>query len=542
MMRITTNKIQDNWNYFYILPFLLLTPIVVFPIWNDIAIYARGGQALLDSKILYVDYIDIKSPPIYYICALIRLVLGSHLYSTAVADFVIQSVTLTLLLRIMNKIFKDSCSSLVVSSMYAICYVIIGLKNRFNCETMSAPLLIGIVYLMSTREVYSLYRSIIVGILCGLVGAIKYTLFIVLPCTLIYIYLFDYKENSRRYIDCLIVLVSALFSFLLCHIQLLFNQQMLDGYTLIIQFLKEYSQFTSESDGRVTLLLKRVTAFFGDYYSPVLTLLGCYGFMYLLKRSVRESNNYVLGYTVISFLMIFGLFMSIIVEGKFNAMHFPRLFPLIIPLSGVGLVLVVKKINTLFPNSLYEKADSKSPRILSVRKIGMLILSICAITATMFSPIPRYIKQLTIAYYYFADYPKYLTQFNGETLLGYEGRKHVIDYIVSHRKAHEKVLLLCTGDADLYEVINEPVWSSFSQSQFIFAKGVHNQWKERFYQELQFTDYIIVSNRDRTPTVHGHNLSSYESLKNDITAQEYINEHFTIVSETDVVKIYKRYR
>jgi 4-amino-4-deoxy-L-arabinose transferase-like glycosyltransferase len=115
------NQIRNS--SFALLAFLvgciLLIPILFYPFGQDHATYYRGGLSVLNGGLIYVDFIDVKPPLIYYISAVAIKLFGTNEASLRIAEYLWQSATIAVLVHVVYKRTANKAAALMSSILYA---------------------------------------------------------------------------------------------------------------------------------------------------------------------------------------------------------------------------------------------------------------------------------------------------------------------------------------------------------------------------------------------------------------------------------------
>jgi hypothetical protein len=262
----------------------------------------------------------------------------------------------------------------------------------------------------------------------------------------------------------------------------------------------------------------KLSIVFGDNLSISFIFLVAAGlFSYFSK-----GNKKIL---LIGNMIILSLF-SIAVEKKFHEYHFLRMFIPLAIAAGIGFREIYRKIR--------ERDCSNYCKLISLAFILLMML---------LSPLPRLFNIAKYPIYYFTDKDKYNAQFevSGSSQIL---RKQYLDINNNIRENFDKgnkVVLIATGSNQINAMLYpDYLISSFSQSTFYFGIENPDEWNSDIYNEIQNADALIIQNNDVNPMISGHDMSSFESAKNDEKINEILNQYFVQYYQTDNFIILKK--
>jgi hypothetical protein len=524
-----------------ILPCLILLPILTFPILNDHSIYLRGGEAILDGKTLYIDYLDLKSPMIYYIYACFRFVFGSGEFAIRYADFFYQSGSIILLITVLRRLLQDDAVAFFSGLVYSILYVALGYGMELHCEALATPFLILTIYFLVKHKV-SYWEYVFAGIAIGLLTALKYTFGIVSISAIILI-LISEKTWLLRITSSIRLGVGIVVGFTIGMLPIFFSPTMYEGLVRMTAYLRYYSGMQAVDTSLIKTSIKSFGFYLGDNYSLTLsffTMLGIVGYIFEygdenMKDKINSSQT-KMKLVFFSLLMICLLFISVAVEAKFIPMHFTRAYISLTILASIGAVTLLRQAVWYYKQNLLTKGQ-----LYLVNK-GVLIL--LTLLLLVFSPFSRYIGIMipTIGF----------VTGNGWYEMGYDSKesgrvrysiqRSAVEYIKSNKSPDDKTLCMGMGIAQINTLLHESPWSAFGHSQFYFSNHVAPQWVERYHKEVTMADWIVVATIDEFPFQNGHSRTSYQSLQRDSVIYPYFLEHFREVKKYDGLLIFKRVR
>lgn len=519
---------------------ILLLPTLVFPVFVDATIFIMMGDAILEGKTLYYNFIDIKPPLFYYIYAFQNLIFGNSEISLRFALIFWQLITAFTLFKFTNIITNDKPTIYITVISYIIFFVSLGYDSSITPESYSLlPLLL--ISIILTKDKLSNFNLIISGILLSFLFGIKYTFGIYSIAYVIALYYktkqstnsisYFFKISGLTILGFLIFLPISFFAF--------FDKKVLFFYIISLQYLKAYSSLpTINTHLVIDGLMKTVTAiinktsilFFLLFLVPIWTLLKSKFNLKLtetvIKNEIIEKYKPIIIFAM--FVFIFGI-ISIIIERKLGIYHFVRLaMPMVIMLPfGIKLIYDYLSVKEYFKTKKY------------------IIISSLLIAFITLSPFPRYAKQLVINYGYFFDKPLYYSfyqgtdRYNSKKYLTY---KKVSDYLLNLTKNDKNPYIIVSGIGT--NVINYLVnqknknieLSKFSHSCFYSSKYEVVLYNELFIEELQNADILVVSDSDLCYYISFHYKTTYDILKDRFSNEFYKYTELTKIGEFHILK------
>lgn len=522
-----------------ILPCLILLPILTFPISNDHSIYLRGGEAILSGKTLYVDYLDLKPPMIYYIYAIFRFFFGSSEFAIRYADFFYQSGSIILLIAVLRKLLRDDAIAYIVAFFYAILYVVLGYEIELHCEALAVPFLILATYLMVKNKVHY-WEYLCAGLIIGLLTALKYTFGVVSVSAVIYILLIE-KTWRLRITSTIRLGLGIVMGFGVGMLPVFLNPTMYEGLIRMTTYLRYYSSIQAIDVSLLKTSIKSLGLYLGDNYSLTMSFFSILGILSYVFRNndenTKERNDSLLTerrLVLFSLMTICLLFLSVAIEAKFIPMHFTRAYISLTILAGIGVLTTLRR-GLLY----YNQRNPDNQQILIIDRCVLIVLVFLALT---FSPFSRYVAVMIPTIGFITNNGWYEKSYDRREAgrVGYPILRSAVQYIVSHKSIDEKTLCMGMGIAQLNTLIHEPLWSIFGHSQFYFSNHVAPEWVGRFHKEVTMADWIIVATNDEFPFQNGHSRTSYQSLQQDSLIYPYFLEHFREVKKYEGLLIFKR--
>ena len=511
---------------FWTIIFLLLLPVLFFPLSPDSSIYLESGKIIANGGKLYVDTIDLKQPLIYYLFALIYNLFGYSEISVRLFDLIWQFATIISLFILVNKA-KGKVTAFIASMIYAVSYTALGYSQCLQCESFAALPILWLIYFRTYHQ-EKFHHLLLTGILTGLIAGFKFTLLLVFLAITIDI-IIKKPAKLNKILSVIILFLGCIICFAIT-MSPIFDSMIFKGYLNVLKYLTYYSTIQSFGVDSIKLLIKNTGAFFGDRYSLPLTisfLAGLYSFIKHLQNQDSGESSKMMN---LSFLMLFFLFLSVVWEGKYWDYHMTRMYIPLIILTSIGLEIVITKIREFY----------KSGGI--YLKIIIVLLCMCAI---LFSPFSRWLNISRTAFFYFTNIDKYDAQFSEiisyKTVPLRKQHKLIAETINKNPGKKEMVLVISTGSNAINFFLNTDRVSAFRNSQFIFNPVNIHDWKIRFRKELNSATWIIVQTDDSREQVIGEDLSSWELFKRDSNYALYLYKNFYLFKQIGNFLIFRRY-
>ena len=155
--------------FIWIVIFLLLLPILTFPISPDTSIYLESGKIIANGGKLYVNTIDLKQPLIYYIFSGIYLLIGYSEFSIRLFDFFWQSLTIISLFYLVYKthypLRRSQKIAYTAAIIYSISYTALNYTQTLQCESFAGLPLIWLIYFQvfkRRKPAFSLIKGLLI--------------------------------------------------------------------------------------------------------------------------------------------------------------------------------------------------------------------------------------------------------------------------------------------------------------------------------------------------------------------------------------------
>lgn len=498
---------------------VILSPMLFYPFNGDHAQFIQAARTIDQGGKIFVDFIDLKPPFLYYMYWIIRELVGESPIACRVFDFVIQLLTYLLIFIVIERKTGNSLTAGTAISLYAILYVSLGHAGGFQ-PAMFAGLATAALYCLSVmyedRKSHKkeIAEILIFGFIIGLITGIKYT-YGILGVILVILYLTDsrysVKEKLFRVtfltIISLIVFAATMFPLL--------DGEVFTGFVEISKVLSAYASRPPWSPELIQKILKTFAEVFADKYSLLITGSSILAILiYFIERKNFSEEKRRFFETTIIFTGL--LFFSAVVEKKLFTYHFVRMFPVWLTLSAFGIVSFYEVVRRNYSKfALYQK----------VLVVGIILL------AMMFSPAVRYLYRFRAPMLYLTDKESYNVLFSDRVNHRYDhGEIQEVAGIINDMRPEfddEKPFLMAvqTSNAIINYLTPEYRHSRFGQSQFYFSVEAPEVWQEAACEEIRDADVLFFALRDQSKGLFGH------SYKYD---REYSSHDFIFKLETDL--------
>lgn len=505
---------------YWLLFILALIPVIFYPISVDLGQFLLGGKTIAIGKRIYVDFIDIKPPLCYYIFSVFYFISGNSEIIIRVIDVLIQLLVVSSIIKISQKVINNQFSGYIASLVYCLTYTSLQYYNTFQLETIISLPLIWLIYLSIVGKHKK--HLIIIGILIGIIGGLKYTFAIIIFPIIIMEILKNEKSLKYLTVNILIIATSSIIVFAVTCLPFLDNQ-IRSEYFNIIEYVAKYNNRQID-DLIFTSLIYTYKNLIWNFSVFFLLSAGLSLFL-LTKKYMRFSVNKK--YILINLLIIIFLWISIIVEKKYFEYHFARLFLPLSLLSGLGLLYLYDIIKKIW---------------LQKRILHKICILLVAISSIYFSIIPKYFQLLVIPYYYFSN--TYLYDIHYEL---FENpihfrvfQKEAASYISNHYDKKDKIFVMGIGANIIYLFVDSENYSRYSVSSFYFYNNAPESWRKDIYNEMNLSDYLVIEYKSRYPYFTRDNKSVIENIENRVSLSRLLHEKFVMEYENDQYRIYHK--
>jgi len=512
-----------NKNFLYIIPVILLIPYLFLPVSSDLTIFLLGGKAIADGGKIYVDFVDLKQPLIYYIFSIVYKIAGFSEIGIRSIDFIFQLITMAFMMLLVKKVVRNDAVAAGCGIIYASVYTTLNNINTFQIESFLGIILITLIYFHIFGK-NILLSNILKGILIGIAASLKITFGIIYLAVLLDDILnknLKFKELTKNHI---IIIFFAAFIFILSYFPLL-DPIVFNEFKIVINYLKFYSSQPAISEAFIRDSIKNIYNIIANMYSLTyfgLFLLGVFFSFKVSKKCFTEIRFF--GFIII--LTIF-LFLSVLIERKTFIYHFTRIIALTSVFSSVGLIISFESIKSFWKNSIYNKT----------------IVFFILFFALFFSPAFRFGNIMIVGYYYFADSEIYNQKYQREESSSISLRTDflkVAGEISKNYKKNEKVTIISTGGNPINFFLKGKGISKFAQSQFYFSSIKVPKWESDLLVELKNSNWVVVQKYDIHPLVTGLYKSSLESFKENKEMFGYVSTNFFVFDSSTNFVIFRR--
>lgn len=493
-------------------------PVVFFPTHNDLAIFLIGGETILNGGKVYVDFVDLKFPFIYYIFAAIRFVSGGGEIPVRIVDFAIQTASAFWIFLLTKKKFRNESVGLWAGLSYSALYAGLGYAYTYSAESFFAILAAPAVYLKLFGK-NKIASQILQGALIGAIIALKATFGAIVFAWLV----FDALRGEslvRMAKTYLVVGISALVVFGATLAPLL-DSEIAAEFALVWQYLKNYASRPEINLLFLSEFYKSLGYIFGSYFS--IFLLCCFS---IGLYSVYSNKDYKNGSVDLILLCAAAMLFAVFVEKKSTVIHYFRIFPFLCIIAGFG----VKTAAQAFIEAFRARSEHR------------FALAAIALAAIIFSPAFRWANALNAPLHYFQGASAYDDYYQRDfTMTAHRAeRNEIIDLVKREGSPGEKVVVSSVGAAQISLALSEFQISKFLQSCFYFSKEAPKKWREEFSAEVRAADWLVFQKNDRHGHINGHDRSSLESLDKNGELKRFVDENFNIVKDLEHYRVFKR--
>jgi hypothetical protein len=527
---------------------ILLLPTLFFPLNRDQSQFIQAARALNAGGKIFVDFIDLKPPAMYYIYWFFREIVGENVFGFHLLDISIVMITLFLLFRLIKKYSESSAVAGLTILIYSALYTSLGYHGVFQPAMFAGLATVSVLSLhLYAKEITGSKKilvQIVTALIIGLVTGIKYTYGILLFATITDYFLLSGIGAKTKIKFALLTCSVALAGFALTFLPLL-DQEVYRGFLNISSVLSSYAGRPEWSPELLKQLLVLFAEVFADKYSALISIAaGISIAMYLLnsKHDSEKSKNFT------GTLILFGAFLlfSAVFEKKLYTYHFVRLFPIFTFLAATTIV-------SFFRYILKHKNEfSRLDKILILMLIG---------SGVMFSPIVRFAYRVQAPMYYLTGKSdKYNLLFSDRVDGNYNHGEaiQVAEYINSRYgyfdgACDKQPFFMAVQSSSSIVNFLTPKYrhSTFGQSQFYFSVEAPQEWQEKAFDEIKQADIILFATNDASEDLFGHsrvfgkNYSSFGyifDLETEYSrkVKSFVESNFRQTHKTENYLIYEK--
>lgn len=557
---------QLGWILLGMLVFLLLLPLLSYPLGPDNGLFFVAGQKIVhQGGVHYRDIVDVKPPLIYYVNGLAILLFGDHQISIRILDLLVQLATCFFLVRLVRRATGSDSWAALGAVLYPIMYISPNFANTSQVESFAGLLLFPAIYLFLFRRTGWGFLSI--GLLCGVLTFFKFTFGIALAAFLLgdlLLYNDSWKTRLRNY-TMMAAGYGVVLGLFLLYLVLL---DAMHGFLNMQTFLTGYTglQWSSKA-GLLRDALQKIPSNMADEYSLTMLFGTVVGIAAAVAGVVRQSagnglpldegngalaehrpgsTDYGLGNGIgpatsttennttrllrictILFLLLLG---TIALEAKWLHYHFLRLFPLGAVLGGYGLL----RIAQIFSGK-------------SVGRFRWVALPVAAALLLGFSPLTRYafhlrpaLLMLTRGADAFDNYYAY-SRTSAEWTM--EDLHKIGEFVKKERREGEKIFVSSGVGGMVYLACDYVPDVSIFHSCFLIARFAPQEWRDsvRAYLLRERPRFVIVHQSDRMFNITGTEETSAETITHLMPEVETMLEReYKVAMETPAFKVYEK--
>jgi len=505
---------------FYIIYFVLILPLLFLPLGLDYSIFILGGKTIAEGGKLYVDFIDIKPPFVYYFFSLIYFFFGNNTLLYQIFNLALLFISALLLQKTAFSISNNKWLGLI--SPIPMLFYLISLSYNFivQLETFFISLFCLICLYLYNKRI-TIFNTNLLGIILGIAFSIKYTFgILILPVGYIL-----YKRKILSPKSYIYLIGPFILTSILQFIFILIQDGNLKYFLYIFQFLRYYQNVLGTDLFSIKEILNNLSLTFGTLLSLFFSILGFYGFWITLKRYDKLPDK-VQEFQLFLMISLIALIFSIIVEHQFAPYNYTRLLPILSIYISIGII------------ELYHEAKSLKP------SLQLVALSLFITLFLFLSPLSRYGRNVIACYFYFTNEKKYYEFFENPSTFNVilKQQKEVANFL-AQRLLENDTLLVVGQSPQLYTMIGKGHHSAFPLSIFILSDfPPPKEWNERFESELNNSKFIVLQRYDYSYllTKNTENATSYIRFNENPKYKRILENKFTLVFQTYSFLVYKR--
>jgi 4-amino-4-deoxy-L-arabinose transferase-like glycosyltransferase len=499
--------------------FLLVLPLLFLPLGFDFSVFFAGGKTIANGGKLYVDFIDIKPPLVYYIFTVLYFLFKNNTFLYQLANFLFFFLTVILTFEVAKYIFKNKFV-IFFSPIPMIMFVASFNYNYIFELELFFNLILVLSALLLFQKLNSLLTAILLGVLSGLAFGLKYTFGIVLVPILLYQFIEAENSLRRKLISVTIVsfLITALLPFAILYVQ----NGTLGDFGNVWKFLIYYQSTGFFSPKSIQRITNNIDTTIPVFYSLLFTITFFYGVWKIFLHWDRLDNKEK-SFHAFLLLTFFFMFLSLIIEHQFLNYHFLRLAFILSIYSSFGLHLIFFEARQFPKTAKYFLAL-------------VLIFSLVFFTA-----LPRYIITAIPTYLFFKNKEKYIDYFENTSTANTLLRQHTtIARLLNQNLARNDTVMILGGAAQIYTMINDCHISAFPTSVFVLSRFKKpSEWEQRFLKELRTAKFLIIQDFDHNH-FFGEEISSWEAFNRNPNYRKILNDRYKLVLETFSFYVFQR--
>ncbi len=497
----------------------MIFPFVFLPIGYDYSIFMLGGKAITNGGKLYVDFIDVKPPLLYYIFALMYLLFKKNIILYQVANAFLLLLTSLAISKISSYIF-DKKWPIYFSPIPFILFC-----SAFNYNYIFQPEFLfaftfGAATILIFQRPDSIFNAIAAGILSGIAFGFKYSFGIVIVPIIIYYFLSiqPYKKLNVVGLFLLSFVVTSLVPYLILY----FQNGTLKDYFHILDFLIYYQGTADLSEKSIKRIINALEIIIGVHYSLLFSIGFFYGVWKILIHEFNTINkvNKYHTYLLVSFLFIF---FSLAVERQFLNYHFIRLGVMLSIYTSIGFVFIIEEGKNI------------------PRKLWYILAPVAIFILLFYTPLPRYYRTAIPTVFYFTNKDKFIDFHENPKTAHTLHRQHTSIANFLNKYINEKDTVIIIGGAThIYTLLKDCYYSAFPSSVFVLSKyDKPKEWEDRFIKELKNAKFLIIQDFDHTH-FFGQEKSSWELFNENKIYKKILDDRFHLIWKTFSFYVFQR--
>lgn len=512
-----------HFSFYLVLSWLILLPLLYFPLSGDLALFLSSVKVINSGGLPYKDLVDIKPPILFYLFQAMTKVFGMGEYGVRLFDFIIQTITISLLYITILKATNEKLPAFMSGVLYSIAYVTLNINNTTQIESIFSVCVVTTIYFQAFhREKYWLFFPI--AFLIGIFTGMKYTLGILLAAILFDDILFarlSIKSLVKKYS---VVSIGFVIAFGLGIIPY-FNPEIFQGFKEMSQYFSFYAHQPEINSESLKFILSALGTYLGDNQSLLMFSLFIAGIAYMLKTT--NPQNQMNSILRISFLIAFALLMTCFIERKMFGYHLSRMNAALAYFWAFGAYSIY----------LYLKEN-----VLSRNNFSKFAICIMCLFFIPLSPIPRFTQVIKIPIVYYKNpqqYDQLFERAGSESFLRIQ-HKQVADYINRRINHNDFVINASTGGSMINYLLKTAKISKFCQSSYYVFPQASAKHINDLAIELSQAKYLVAQDNDKHLYINGSKLSTYETLMQNQILKNIIDSIFTVDTTIGNFIIFKR--
>ncbi len=320
---------------------LILLPTLLHPLGTDQALFDLNGTLLLHGGTYYRDMVDMKPPLLSALYGLAHLLFPFGQHAIRALDILLQGLSCLLMIGLVRRAGGSDLLAAITAIAYALLYAGQRYGDMAQSEGYVGLFALPMLWFLLFRRDHS--GRFLVGMMLGALWLLKFTFALLLLLPLLAdLWLFRCRaQEVLRH-----GFATATGFLLIAGLLLLYVMagDVQKEFLIITEFTRNYAATELHTPMQwlinlVTVLPRHLVLEFSPLLIAAIGIACAYGF---IRRTGGSPPHDMLGVLIrasaIAFLL---LVVTIIVEGKYPAYHFTRLFAPGAILAGAGLLMMV---------------------------------------------------------------------------------------------------------------------------------------------------------------------------------------------------------